>query len=197
MSYSILVDWVANRTFNLVDEKLFADLDINTSKSYNDCAELLRFIDQYAVHNVGTRELDKFLKARPGETLLDILSDQDIAYSILVYENSVDVWEEIMENRGRENPRAANQLYHVKRGTKLREFADGWTPGGREYYRNVVKMVKGWKANEQFWESLQEFWREYVELNHSRVSVRNGPSMEMNENVDDQEEVELMDFTQV
>ena len=58
-------------------------------------------------------------------------------------------------------------------------------------------MVKGWKANEQFWESLQEFWREYVELNHSRVSVRNGPSMEMNENVDDQEEVELMDFTQV
>ena len=79
--------WVANRTFNLVDEKLFADLDINTSKSYNDCAELLRFIDQYAVHNVGTRELDKFLKARPGETLLDILSDQDIAYSILVYEH--------------------------------------------------------------------------------------------------------------
>lgn len=168
------------------------------SKTYDDCAELMRFLDQYAVHNVGMRELHKYLTAKPGNTLLDCLTVFDIAYTILVYENTACVWDEIMRCRGATNPREKEQMYHAKRGTKLREFSDGWTQEGRVYYGDLVNMVKGWKENGMFWETLQGHWREYVKLHHSSIHVRSGPSMESDDDVEeDNEVVEMMDFTQL
>ena len=90
------------------------------SKVYRNFEELLRFFNEYAVHNIGTRELYKYTKAKPGDTLLDYLTMYDIAYTFLVYENTVNVWDEIMQHRGKNNPRTATQLYHAKRGTKSR-----------------------------------------------------------------------------
>jgi len=115
-----------------------------------------------------------------------------------VYKNTVNVWDEIMQHRGKDNPRTATQLYHAKRGTKLREFSDGWTKEGREYYGLLVAMVKSWRSDEIFWETLQERWREYERNNHSSISVRTQAAMEADDDVEqDDEEVEMMDFTQV
>jgi len=184
------------------DTKLFPQFRTNIietkSTTYRNCEELLRFFDKYAVHNIGTRELYKYTKAKPGDTLLDYLTVYDIAYTFLVYENTVNVWDEIMQHRGKDNPRTATQLYHAKRGTKLREFSDGWTKEGREYYGLLVAMVKSWRSDEIFWETLQEHWREYERNNHSSISVRTQAAMEADDDVEqDDEEVEMMDFTQV
>ena len=196
------MDWEADNTFKRDATKLFvefrSEINGNESRTYEDCEELMRFIDRYAVHNVGTRELYKYLKAKPGNTLLDCLTVYDIAYMILVYENTVLVWDELMRYRSRTKPRAKKLLHHAKRGTKLREFLDGWTQDGRQYYSSLVKMVKGWKSNDAFWETIQEHWREYAKLNHSSISVHNGASMEVvNDIEEDDEDVKMMDFTQV
>ena len=59
-------------------------------------------------------------------------------------------------------------------------------------------MAKGRKNNDAFWETIQEHWQEYVKLNHSSISVRNGASMEVvNDIKEDDEDVKMMDFTQV
>ena len=201
--YLIVVDYETGNLLKIDDTKLFAefrtDISDSQSKSYEDCEELMRFIDEYAVHNIGTRgELYKYTKAKPGDTLLDYLTVQDIAYTFLVYENSVNVWSEIMQHRGQKNPREATQLYHAKRGTKLKEFSDGWTEVGKQYYGSLVKMVKGWRSNEMFWETLQDHWREYAKKHHSSISVRTGPAMEDADDIEeDEEEIEMMDFTQV
>jgi len=200
--YLIIVDYETGNLLKIEDTKLFAEfrteISDGESKSYDNCEELMRFIDEYAVHNIGTRELYKYTKAKPGDTLLDYLTVQDIAYTLLVYENSVDVWNEIMQHRGQKNPRTATQLYHAKRGTKLKEFSDGWTEVGKQYYGSLVKMVKGWRSNEMFWETLQGHWREYAKKNHSSISVRTGPAMEDADDIEeDEEEIEMMDFTQV
>ena len=198
----VLVDWVNDNKLKVEDAKLFVkfrgDIEDAEYKAYDDCEELLRFMDEYAIHNIGTRELHKCFKAKPGTTLLDHLTVYDIAYTILVYENSVQVWDEIMQYRGRQNPRTAVQLYHAKRGTKLREFSDGWTLDGRNYYSRLVEMVKGWRRSEMFWETLQEHWREYVKHNHSSINVRNGASIDLdNHSNEEEEDVEMMDFSQV
>ena len=198
----VLVDWVNNNKLKVEDAKLFVkfrgEIEDAEYKAYDDCEELLRFMDEYAIHNIGTRELNKCFKAKPGTTLMDHLTVYDIAYTILVYENSVQVWDEIMQYRGRQNPRTAVQLYHAKRGTKLREFSDGWTLDGRKYYSRLVEMVKGWRSSEMFWETLQEHWREYVKNNHSSINVRNGASIELdNHSNEEEEDVEMMDFSQV
>ena len=196
-------DWESDRLLQREDTKLFVglrdmDVDDTASKTFEDYEDLMRFLDGYAVHNVGTRELHKYLKAKPGNTLLDCLSVYDIAYTILVYENTADVWEEIMRCRGVTNPRTAEQLYHAKRGTKLREFSDGWTQEGHKYYRKLVEMVNGWKSDGMFWETLQEHWREYVRLHHASINVRNGPTMDADDDIEEDEEaVEMMDFTQM
>lgn len=185
------------------DTKLFVELrdedeGVLASKTFEECEDLMRFLDGYAIHNVGTRELHKYLKAKPGNTLLDCLSVYDIAYTILVYENTADVWDEIMRCRGATNPRTAEQLYHAKRGTKLREFSDGWTQEGHEYYRELVEIVKGWKSDGMFWETLQGHWREYVRLHHASINVRSGPTMDADDDIEEAEEaVEMMDFTQM
>ena len=79
----ISVDWEADNMFNRDDTKLVvefcSEFSDSESKTYEDCEELMRFIDGYAVHNVGTRELYKYLKAKPGNTLLDCLTVYNIA----------------------------------------------------------------------------------------------------------------------
>ena len=94
-------DWESDRVLQRKDTKLFVglrdeDVGVLASKTFEECEDLMRFLDEDAIHNVGTRELHKCLKAKPGNTLLDCLSVYDIAYTILVYENTADVWDEIM-----------------------------------------------------------------------------------------------------
>jgi hypothetical protein len=72
------------------------------------------------------------------KTFLDKLTASDIAYTILVYENTKEVWEEEVQIMARyktdkERCNAAhhkNPKYHVGRGKHLKRFEDGWTDNG-------------------------------------------------------------------
>ena len=111
---------------------------------YEDCEGLLRFFDKYAYHTVGSRELTKYLQAKPAATLLDRLTVSDIAYTFLVYESSEPVWDENFRHM-HDLPfeKTAVPLHHSKRGTKLKEYTDRWTVKGYEYFLELKAIILG------------------------------------------------------
>jgi hypothetical protein len=62
--------------------------------SYADVEHFLRFVDKYVSQAVGNNTYARWKKLHQTKTLLDKISALDIAYTILVYENSKEVWEE-------------------------------------------------------------------------------------------------------
>ena len=105
-------------------------------------------MDKYVSHVVGTRGLAKFYRMYPSCVILDKLTDSDIAYAILVYENGFDVWSEdakvrLMSSEDKDvYDKTAVQKYHVKKGTRLRVYMDGWLPEGRAHHDNMKVSIQ-------------------------------------------------------
>ncbi len=71
----------------------------------NELAEdILRFLDKYVSCAMGTHFVLQWSKSNCTKTILDKITALDIAYTILVYENSKEVWEEELEIRGSTMP---------------------------------------------------------------------------------------------
>jgi hypothetical protein len=62
--------------------------------SYADVEHFLRFDDKYVTQVVGNNTYARWKKSHQTKTLLKKILAPDIAYTILVYENSKEVWEE-------------------------------------------------------------------------------------------------------
>jgi hypothetical protein len=115
----------------------------NSDLTYEDASPLLHFLDKYATGLIGYHTLALFYKLNRDKTLLDKLTSNDIAYSILLYENSTLVWKEDAKirvdhpaaNRSERLrfPRQEVAKYHKKKGTKIRFGCDGWTEEGEQY----------------------------------------------------------------
>ena len=84
----------------------------NTDLSYEDASPLLHFLDKYATGLSGYHTLALFYKLNRDKTLLDKLTSNGIAYSILLYENSTLVWKEDAKIQV-ENP-AANRTKRLR-----------------------------------------------------------------------------------
>jgi len=147
--------------------------------SYADVEHFLRFIDKYVSRAVGNNTYARWKKSHQTKTLLDKISASDIAYTILVYENSKDVWEEelIIKARAKSDEerknaeRRHNPRYHEGRGKRLKRYGDGWTEEGRTYYKELLTTFQDLKASEFWNESLQGYWNEYQMRNYGKTSV--------------------------
>jgi hypothetical protein len=129
-------------------------------------------------------------KSNRTKTFLDKVTASDIAYTILVYENSKEVWNEELQIRAtsrtdderRTATRVKKPRYHEGRGKRLKRYGDGWTEDGREYYQLLLGIFKNlkssdaWKGNDvqdveggvhdkECDESDEEDWRIDVEDN--------------------------------
>ena len=74
-----------------------------------------------------------------------------MAYSVLLCENMMEVWEEECEEecivketyRTKEEieayNRTATKKYHVKKGAKIEKYHDGWTDEGRAYLKTLMQ----------------------------------------------------------
>lgn len=143
--------------------------------SYEAAESLLYFLDKYTTIVVGgSRAMGKYYKNNRGKTLLDKLTVSDIAYSLLVYENAFDVWsEEIVKtkmcttNEEKKNFKmTAVNKYHVKRGTRLPVYQDGWTNEGQEYFKDLCVEIQALKNNNELWGTLKVHWATYVKKYH-------------------------------
>jgi hypothetical protein len=61
--------------------------------------DFMRFLDKYVSHAVGNHYFIQWSKSNRTKTFLDKVTASDIAYTILVYENSNEVWKEELKIR--------------------------------------------------------------------------------------------------
>jgi len=157
--------------------------------AYSSAEPLLYFLDKYTtIVAGGARALGKYYKNNRGKTLLDKLTVSDIAYSVLVYENSYDVWSEeidktktcLTEEDKKLYQGTATNKYHVKRGARLPLYQDGWTNDGKQYFKELCAQFKAMTMNEELWTTLKNHWRTYTTKYHKyRYVERDDRSNEM------------------
>jgi hypothetical protein len=108
-------------------------------------------------------------------TFLDKVTASDIAYTILVYENTKEVWEEDVQikarNKNEEERHTATHhkkhKYHVGRGKRLKRFGNVWTDNGREYYQELL-MIFNEPRSSDVWNTLQDHWKSYQKKHYPR-----------------------------
>ena len=106
-------------------------------------------------------------------TLLDKITESDIAYAMLLSENGVDVWDESAEikkncntpDEKKDYERKAKQCYHVQRGTRLTLYQEGWTSEGKNYHMDMEKGLHKMKNNDKLWGNVTKQWMKYSQAN--------------------------------
>ena len=74
--------------------------DLQHAQPTDDYLEdVMRFLDKYVSHAVGNHHFMQWSKSNRTKTFLDKVTASDIAYTILVYENSNEVWKEELQIR--------------------------------------------------------------------------------------------------
>jgi hypothetical protein len=99
----------------------------------------------------------------------------DIAYTILAYENTKEVWEEDLQIKAssRTGEERCNAMHHTKskdhvgRGKRLKRFGNGWTDNEREYYQELLRICKELKSSD-VWNALQDHWNLYQQKHYTR-----------------------------
>ena len=149
--------------------------------SYSEAEPFLRFLDKYTMIIVGgSKAMGTFFKNNKGKTLLDRVTESDIAYGLLVYENSYDVWkEEIVKlntcatkEEKKSFKHVAQNKYHVQRGTRLPLYADGWTPEGHNHFGTLCGEVRAMMKSNELWSTLQAHWKTYIAKHHKYSYIR-------------------------
>jgi hypothetical protein len=105
------------------------------SKHTHDQVEhFLCFLDTYASHAVGNHCFLQWSKLNRSETFLDKVTASDIAYTILVYENTKEVWEEDLQilasyktDEERRNAMHYKKQVSCRKGKLSQRFGNGWT----------------------------------------------------------------------
>ncbi len=64
------------------------------AQQYDEREHFLRFIDKYVCQASGNYQIAKWTRTNKHKLILDKVIASDIAYSIIVYENTKEVWEE-------------------------------------------------------------------------------------------------------
>ena len=140
----------------------------DSKPTYDQAEHFLWFLDKYASHAVGNHYFLQWSKSNRSNTFLDKVTASDTAYTILVYDNTQEAWEEEVQIKARykndEERRNAmhhkKPKYHVGRGKCLKRFGDGWTDNGQEYYQDLLMIFKELKSSD-VWNTLQDHWKLY------------------------------------
>jgi hypothetical protein len=69
----------------------------DSKPTYDQAEHFLWFLDKYVSHAVGNNYFLQWSEPNRSKTFLDKVTASDIAYTILVYENIKEVWEENLQ----------------------------------------------------------------------------------------------------
>jgi hypothetical protein len=128
------------------------------------------------------------------------VTKSDIAYTILVYENTKEVWEEDLQikasNKNDEERHNAmhhkKPKYHVERGKHLKRFDDGWTDNGQEYYQELFIIFKELKSSDA-WNTLQDHSKLYQNRDDNQVEEFRKPEEKCEASDKDDWQLEMPD----
>jgi hypothetical protein len=161
------------------DGKLFGDLftrdwtrsdedQVQRLEDQPQCfKDYLYFIDKYAVRVVGPREVAKFHRENQDKNVFDKVKSSDVAYAILMYESTIEVWEDQVAGGDTEK----GQKYHRRKGSKLETYTNAWTEEGLAYLKELNRKVGVLRRNANFMELLLKCWKEYVQKNKCKYAL--------------------------
>jgi hypothetical protein len=69
----------------------------DSKPTYDQAEHFVQFVDKNVSHAVGNHYFLQWSKSNRSKTFLDKVTASDIAYTILVYENTKEVWEEDLQ----------------------------------------------------------------------------------------------------
>ncbi len=147
----------------------------DSKSTYDQAEHFLQFLDKYVSHAVGSHYFLQWSTLNRSKPFLDKVTASDIVYTILIYENIKEVWEEDLQIKARyktdEERRNATHhkkpKYHVGRGKCLKRFDNGWIENGREYYQELLRIFKELKSSD-VWNTLQDHWRLYQKRHYAK-----------------------------
>ncbi len=73
----------------------------HSKPTYDQAEHFLRFLGKYVSHAVGNHYFLQWSKSNRSKAFLDKVTASDIAYTILVYENTKKVWEDDVQIKER------------------------------------------------------------------------------------------------
>ncbi len=84
--------------------------------TYDQVEHFLRFPDKYVSHAVSNHYFLQWSKSNRSKTFLDKVTASNIPYTILVYENTKEVWEEDMKIKAsyKNDEERHNAMHHKK-----------------------------------------------------------------------------------
>ena len=150
----------------------------DSKPTYDQAEHFLWFLDKYVSHAVGNHYFLQWSKLNRSKTFLDKVTALDIAYTILVYENTKEVWEEVVQIKAsyKTDKERHNAMHHkwpkydVGRGKCPKRFGDGWTDNGWEHYQELLVIFKELKSSD-VWNKLQDHWKLY-QKKHARMIIK-------------------------
>jgi hypothetical protein len=86
----------------------------DSKPTYDQAEHLLRFLDKYVSHAVGNHYFLQWSRLNRSKTILDKVTASDISYTILVYENTKEVWEEEVQIKAsyKNDEKRHNAMHH-------------------------------------------------------------------------------------
>ncbi len=88
----------------------------DSKPTYDQAEHFLWFLDKYVSHAVGNHYFLQWSKSNRSKTFLDKVTASDIFYTILVYENTKEVWEKEVQIKARytNDEERRNATHHKK-----------------------------------------------------------------------------------
>ncbi len=142
----------------------------DSKPTYDQAEHFLQFLDKYVSHAVGNHYFLQWSKLNRSKTFLDKVTASEIAYTILFYENTKEVWAEDLQHfkasykTAKERHNATHHKkskYHVGRGKHLKRVGDGWKDNGQEYYQELLMIFFKELKSSDIWNTLQDHWKLY------------------------------------
>ncbi len=120
------------------------------------------------------------------KTFLDKVITSDIAYTILVYNNSKEVWEELhirvnskTDDKRKKTTQKQKPKYHEGRWKRLQRYGDGWTDNGHEYYQELLGIFRNLKSSD-VWKTLQDHWKMYQTKHYNKSDTSQDDNLRRN-----------------
>jgi hypothetical protein len=153
----------------------------DSKHTYDQAEHFLRLLDKNVSHTVGNHYFLQWSKLNRSKTVLDKVTASEIAHTILVYENTKEVWEEEVQIKAssRTDEERCNAMhhkktkYHVGRGKHLKRFGNGSTNNVQEYYQELLRIFKELKSSD-VWNTLWDHWK----LNQKKHYARDDNQVE-------------------
>lgn len=123
------------------------------------------FVDKFVVCMYGPQRLNALLKENREKSVIDLITPQDIAYTILMVENGYDKW--LFNIQKKTNPSFDARAppvppYTFPKNVRIPAHDCNWTPKAQAYYERLSNiMFRLMNDGTILWEEIQDGWETF------------------------------------